>query len=114
MRKPADCNCCRGLEVDGEKLLSTDRSLILGMFTGAELPSKPELASPADIELLIGELVSLCIESTKLNGSSRCMSSNALPEKIVGKKMHRNMRTKLIGAEKKRYRRDHCLQNTCY
>lgn len=59
VKKPADCNCCKGLEVDGEKLLSTDRSAIPGILTGAELPRRPELASPADIELLIGEFVSL-------------------------------------------------------
>lgn len=57
-----------------------------GMLTGAELPSRPELARPADIELLpnepiVGEFVSLWIESTKFNGSSKCNSSNAFPKR---------------------------------
>lgn len=68
-----------GLEVEGEKFDRTERSVIPGMLTGAELHSSPELAKPAEIELLMGELVSLCIESTKPSGSSRCKSSNALP-----------------------------------
>lgn len=80
VRKPV-CNCCKGLDVDGEKFVRTERSAMPGIFTGAELPSKPELARPADIELLIGEFVSLWIESTKFNESSRCNSSNAFPAK---------------------------------
>lgn len=59
MRNPADWRCCRGLDVDGEKFDSTERSAIPGILTGAELQNNPELASPADIELLIGEFVSL-------------------------------------------------------
>lgn len=51
-----------------------------GIFTGAELQSSPELAKPADIELLIGEFVSLCNESTKPSGSSKCKSSKAFPK----------------------------------
>lgn len=58
MRKPAVCNGS-GLDVDGEKFVRTERSAMPGIFTGAELPSKPELARPADIELPIGEFVSL-------------------------------------------------------
>lgn len=80
VRKPA-CNCWSGLDVDGEKLVRTERSAMPGILTGAELPSRPELARPADIELPIGEFVSLWIESTKFNGSSKCNSSNAFPEK---------------------------------
>lgn len=53
------------------------------MLTGAELPNKPELANPADIELLIGELVSLWMESTKFKGSSKCNSSNAFPVRKI-------------------------------
>lgn len=45
--------------MDGEKFDNTERSAIPGMLTGAELPSNPELARPADIELLMGEFVSL-------------------------------------------------------
>jgi hypothetical protein len=44
----------------------------------------PELASPADIELLIvGESVSksLSIDAAKLRGSSKFKSSNAFPTK---------------------------------
>nr|CAD7594905.1 unnamed protein product [Timema genevievae] len=39
-----DCNCCSGDEVDGEKLPSVFLSFkeLPGMFTGAELPSKPD------------------------------------------------------------------------
>lgn len=59
MRNPADCRCCKGLDVEGEKFESTDLSDIPGILTGAELPSNPELARPAEIELEIGELVSL-------------------------------------------------------
>lgn len=59
MRKLDVCNCCNGLDVDGEKFVRTERSAIPGMLTGAELPSRPELARPADIELPIGEFVSL-------------------------------------------------------
>lgn len=88
VRKPADCNCWRGLEVDGEKFVKTDRSVIPGIFTGAELPSNPELAKPADIELLIGELVSLWIASTKFSESSKCNSSNAFPTKRKKKIIH--------------------------
>lgn len=80
VRKLDVCNCCNGLDVDGEKFVRTERSAIPGMLTGAELPSRPELARPADIELPIGEFVSLWIDSTKFNGSSRCSSSNAFPE----------------------------------
>jgi hypothetical protein len=76
-----DWRGCRGLDVDGEKLERTERSAIPGIFTGAELHSNPELAKLADIELLIGEFVSLCMESTKPSGSSRCKSSKALPRK---------------------------------
>ena len=80
-RKPlTDCKGCRGLDVDGEKFERTERSAIPGIFTGAELQRSPELAKPADIELLIGEFDSLCIESTKPSGSSKCKSSKAFPE----------------------------------
>jgi len=40
-------------------LVRTERSAMPGILTGAELPSRPELARPADIELPIGEFVSL-------------------------------------------------------
>jgi hypothetical protein len=46
--------------------------------------SLPELASPADIELLtVGESVSksLSIDAAKLRGSSKFKSSNAFPTK---------------------------------
>lgn len=86
VRKPAECKCWSGLDVDGEKLVRTERSVIPGILTGAELPNNPELARPADIELLIGELVSLWIDSTKFRGSSRCNSSNAFPKNIKQKK----------------------------
>lgn len=81
VRKPVECRCWSGLDVDGEKFVRTERSFIPGILTGAELPNSPELARPADIELLIGELVSLWIDSTKFKGSSKCNSSNALPKK---------------------------------
>lgn len=81
VRKLVECKCWSGLDVDGEKFVSTERSFIPGILTGAELPNSPELARPADIELLIGELVSLWIDSTKFRGSSRCNSSNAFPKK---------------------------------
>ena len=82
MRKPDDCKCCSGLDVEGEKFVKTERSVMPGILTGAELPSNPELAKPADIELLIGEFDSR-IESTRPNASSNRSSSNAFPENII-------------------------------
>ena len=71
-----DCKGWSGLEADGEKLPKTDLSDIPGIFTGAELQS-----IPAEIELPMGEVLSLCSESTKPKGSSKLNSSSAVPKK---------------------------------
>lgn len=77
-----DWRCCSGLLVVGENV---PRPVLVepGMFTGAELPSRPDDASPTDIELLtLGESDSKSRSNVaaRFKVSSKCKSSNALPE----------------------------------
>lgn len=73
-------SCWRGLLLVG---LNPPRPVLAdpGMLTGAELPSRPDEASPTDIEFVtVGDSDSRSLSRPdKFNGSSKLNSSKALP-----------------------------------